>query len=567
MKISTLFKKLFFLTVLLSFFGSKAQTVLNAGDIAIIGIKTNNNTDAGNDAVKLLTLRELSCDTRFIVTDNNWNSATNNWFCNDDEFALELTVTSTILAGSIIYIDLDAAGGPVNSSTGALTKVSLGNPWGTNFGLNSGGDNVIVLQGTRANPRFIYALRHNGTFAAGGDCSSGGTPRNNTGLPSGLTLVSSAVQMASSQNQWHYDCASASTSRYINNRATLLSNISNNTNWISTAGQQWNTNSCVFNILDQPFVQDGSIGVSGANCGCLSGCNLSAVGGPNCSPSVSGDCSAGQVSMFVDISVPAGCTYRVYATARNRTGCTASGMDSGDRLKVDVLGGSKAFINGAGNLTANDNFTLTGPGTIRISGNANRADEIISYRILPSTCAGCNIILPITLLDFSAFAEKDAVNLYWATASEQNNEYFILEKSTDAINFDQIAFVNSRGTSELRQDYSFIDNNPSKGYNYYRLKYVDFDGTSAESQVIAISCERAEQIEIYPNPLTKGQPLKISSSEKIKNLSLYNAFGQLVYSNSQLNDLVELPDNLSSGFYSLNIEYETSYITRKLIIE
>jgi hypothetical protein len=566
MRISTLFKTLFFFTVLLSFIASEAQTVLSAGDIAIIGFKTNNNTDAGNDAVKLLTLRELSCDTRFIVTDNNWNSATNNWFCNDDEFAVELTVTSTVLAGSIIYIDLDAAGGPVSSSTGALTKVSLGNPWGTNFGLNSQGDNVFVLQGSRLSPNFIFGMRHNGTFSTGGDCASGSTPRNNTGLPSGLSLGSTAIQMASPQNQWHYNCVSATTSLYINNRAAILSNISNNANWISTAGQQWNTNSCIFNILDQPFVQNGSIGVSGANCGCLSGCNLSAIGGPNCSPSVSGDCSAGQVSMSVDINVPAGCTYRVYATARNRTGCTASGMDSGDRLKVDVLGGSKAFINGSGNLTANDNFTLTGPGTIRVSGNANRADEIISYRILPSTCTGCAIILPIELLDFSAFAEKEAVNLFWSTASEQNNEYFILEKSTDAINFEQIAIVNGAGTSDSRQDYSFTDNNPSKEYNYYRVKNVDFNGTTAESPVIAISFNRTELVEIYPNPLSRGQKLNISAADKIQRLRLYNVYGQLVFNTSQSNASIELPDHILPGFYTLNIDFENYNITRKLVV-
>jgi hypothetical protein len=290
-----------------------AQTVLSAGDIAIIGFKTNNNTDGGNDAIKLLVLRELDCNTSFIVTDNNWNRTTNSWFCDNDEFAVQLTVTSTILAGSIIYIEVDAAGNPVSSSTGSITKASLGNPWGSNFGLNSGGDNIFVLQGTRSAPTFIYGVRHNGTFATGGDCASGGTPRNNTALPAGLTLGTTAIQMASSQNQWHYDCASASTSRFINNRSTLLTNISNNANWVSTAGQQWNASSCTFNILDQPFIQNGSVGVFGAGCGCISGCNLSTVGGPNCGTGTSGDCLAGQVNMSVDIPVPAGCNEMHFA--------------------------------------------------------------------------------------------------------------------------------------------------------------------------------------------------------------------------------------------------------------
>ena len=566
MNLSTLFKNFTFALAFLLLFEAHAQTVLSAGDIAIIGFKTNNNTDAGNDAIKLLVLRELDCNTSFIVTDNNWNRSTNSWFCENDEFAVQLSVTSTILAGSIIYFEVDAAGNPVSSSTGSITKASLGSPWGTNFGLNSGGDNIFVLQGTRNAPTFIYGVRHNGTFATGGDCASGGTPRNNTALPTGLTLGSTAIQMASSQNQWHYNCASATTSRYINNKTTLLTNISNNANWVSTAGQQWNSSACVFNILDVPFDQNGSIGVSGAGCGCSSGCNLSAAGGPNCSPAVTGNCLAGQVNMSVDIPVPAGCTFRVYATARNRTGCTASGMDSGDRLKVDVLGGTKAFINGSGNLTANDNFTLTCPGTIRVSGNANRAYEIISYRIFQAPCGTC-LLLPVELLDFSAMAEKEAVNLFWSTSSELNNDYFILEKSTDAVNFEQLAIVKGAGTSTDRHDYSFIDNNPNKGYNYYRVKNVDFDGTSSESPVIAISYNSAAQLSIYPNPLPKGEQLNISSTEQFERISLFNAYGQMVYTNNSNNAPILLPNDLPAGFYTISIDFESGSIVRKIIIE
>jgi uncharacterized membrane protein len=139
MNLSTLFKNFVFALAFLSLIEVHAQTVLSAGDIAIIGFKTNNSTDAGNDAIKLLVLRELDCNTSFIVTDNNWNRSTNSWFCENDEFAVQITVTSTILAGSIIYIEVDAAGNPVSSSTGSITKASLGNPWGSNFGLNSDG--------------------------------------------------------------------------------------------------------------------------------------------------------------------------------------------------------------------------------------------------------------------------------------------------------------------------------------------------------------------------------------------------------------------------------------------
>jgi hypothetical protein len=208
-----------------------SQTTLAVGDICVIGIKTNTTTEGGNDAIKLVTLVDLACNTTFIVTDNSWNNIAPGWTCNGDEFGVEITVNTPITAGSVIYIDVDASGGAISSSTGSLSKTSLGGNWGTNFGLNSGGDNVFVLQGTRAAPVFIYGLKHSGAFASITDCTSGGTPRNNTSLPAGLTLGTSAIVMASSQNQWHFNCATNN-----NTKANLRSAISNNANWVSTAG-------------------------------------------------------------------------------------------------------------------------------------------------------------------------------------------------------------------------------------------------------------------------------------------------------------------------------------------
>ena len=66
-----------------------SQTTLAPGDIAIVGFKTNATTQSGNDAVKLITLLDLSCGTEFIVTNNNWNGSS--WACDDDEFGIQIT--------------------------------------------------------------------------------------------------------------------------------------------------------------------------------------------------------------------------------------------------------------------------------------------------------------------------------------------------------------------------------------------------------------------------------------------------------------------------------------------
>ena len=123
----------------------QAQTTLSEGDIAVIGFKTYTNTDAGNDAIKLVNLVDLECNTTFIITDNNWrNSSPIGWACDEDEFGLLITCNTTISAGSIFYIDVSAAGGTAVCSGGTITKTAIGNPWGTDYGLSSGGDAQIA---------------------------------------------------------------------------------------------------------------------------------------------------------------------------------------------------------------------------------------------------------------------------------------------------------------------------------------------------------------------------------------------------------------------------------------
>jgi hypothetical protein len=367
---------------------------LTPGDVAIIGFSTTNR----NDAVKLVTLVDLECGTSFILTDNNWRN-NNSWYCNNEEFAVQLTVSSLVLAGSVIYIDVDASSGSASVSTGSISKTNLGNPWGTNYGLNAGGDNLFVLQGTRLSPNFIFGLRHNGTFASGGDCSE----KDHTSLPTSLTLGLSAIEMSSSKDQWHFNCATGITN---GSKAAILASIGNNTNWTSSNTWTANTSTCVFNLNDANSYGyiSGSMNVVGAGCGCLANCNLSAIQGVNCgSTGISGDCSSGMQSIYEEINIPNGCTYTIYAIVQNWTACSASGADAGDGLKVDLVGGSKSFKTGTNNAILTDNFTAAGPATVRISLNANRADEIATYRVVPSTCASCSpIALPVELLDFNA---------------------------------------------------------------------------------------------------------------------------------------------------------------------
>lgn len=93
---------------------------------------------------------------------------------------------------------------------------------------------------------------------------------------------------------------------------------------------------------------------------------------------------------------------------------------------------------------------------------------------------------PVTMTSFTAKANKQGtVNLNWATASEQNNSHFEVNRSADGSSFGKIGEVVGNGTSNAVNNYNYTDNSPVAGVNYYQLKQVDNNGNSALSNVVS----------------------------------------------------------------------------------
>lgn len=290
----------------------------------------------------------------------------------------------------------------------------------------------------------------------------------------------------------------------------------------------------------------GAIGVSGSGCGCEAGCNLTSFGGPNCSPAVTGNCSAGYVAMQVNIIVPAGCTFTVTAVMQSRPGCTAAGADGNcvtcDRLKVDIPGGPKPFQIGGGNASLTDSYTLAGPATIRVSGGANRADEIITYSTTFSGafCDACGSILPVELLSFSGQQEQRTIGLDWATASEINSDYFLLERSVDGEIYELIASMNAAGNSSSTLNYKFYDSQPPIAkVIYYRLRQFDRDG--AESLTRQISVNYDPQLISYSNDLLTIN--LADASQEVHVLEIYDLQGAKVESHYLNSSFEQIPWN------------------------
>ncbi len=111
--------------------------------------------------------------------------------------------------------------------------------------------------------------------------------------------------------------------------------------------------------------------------------------------------------------------------------------------------------------------------------------------------------LPVELISFSGIAKDNRVLLNWATASEVNNDFFEVQRSSDGIQFEAIGVVDGNGNTNQQVDYSFIDRSPFLGQNYYRLRQVDFDGEEELLPVILVMNDYKQQgieVSTYPNP-------------------------------------------------------------------
>lgn len=141
--------------------------------------------------------------------------------------------------------------------------------------------------------------------------------------------------------------------------------------------------------------------------------------------------------------------------------------------------------------------------------------------------------LPVELLDFYFDCNETQIILNWITASESNNKGFFIEKSIDAENFTQVAFVDGAGNSNSITEYSFVDTDFSQKEKYYRLKQIDFDGNTTISNFIYADCQDAESepiVDIYPNPFKNNINI-IANNLPSENTSLfiYNMLGSQIY--------------------------------------
>ena len=238
------------------------------------------------------------------------------------------------------------------------------------------------------------------------------------------------------------------------------------------------------------------------------------------------------------------------------------------RLLVDDDGnfttGGSCYYNGDGSgitITYNNPvITISGISAAHIPNNSSRFITIASINALTP--------LPVEFLQFEATCQNELSELIWSTASEINNDYFTIERSADAKNFEVLARVNGNGNSNTTINYKWTDDNPINGASYYRLKQTDFNGAFKYSGIRTVSCEELDDISIYPNPFENSFTVQLSENSTYPvTVEVLDYLGRKVHSQVIENTRTKilLDDEFPSGTYFVKVISQTTQFVERMV--
>ena len=176
--------------------------------------------------------------------------------------------------------------------------------------------------------------------------------------------------------------------------------------------------------------------------------------------------------------------------------------------------------------------------------------------------------LPIELLTFEATMNEITrhVDLHWVTVSEADNDFFTIQRSSDASDWTEIMEVDGAGTSSITLNYFEEDSKPLVGDSYYRLKQTDFNGVYSYSPIVQVSSGSNAELSVYPSPIACGENLLVLLPVGVNvkaEVMIFTLDGKRVYQAS-IKDLyghqliLNIPTEFAAGTYILRVNSEVA---------
>jgi len=237
---------------------------------------------------------------------------------------------------------------------------------------------------------------------------------------------------------------------------------------------------------------------------------------------------------------------------------------------VFVVGGSSPSYNVIYNYNGNPYVTSSNELDLsmatRLNNEINLWNTIGSLDLFANTVSVTNetsrkkeydltvlLSLSIELESFSIDCINGNKILNWVTNSEKNNDYFIVQRSFNGKDWDNLDTISGAGTTQISQKYTFIDETEVFNLAYYRLKQVDFDGKFVLSEIIGSNC-CSDDLKILPNPSEGIFKITFQDNDKDVEYFICDAGGRIILKGICNNNLLEI--NLEcelNGIYYLTL--------------
>lgn len=194
-------------------------------------------------------------------------------------------------------------------------------------------------------------------------------------------------------------------------------------------------------------------------------------------------------------------------------------------------------------------------------------DQIVATKSTDCIFAS-NIPLPVDLLFFKASCGDDFITLNWSTASENNSNFFSVERSKNGVDWFIVGNVFASGNSAKINNYSLVDYMRFFGISYYRLRQTDLNGIIRNFSPISIEncfC-RDTDLTIFPNPGKSNFKIDFTGNkDEIVMVFVFDIQGENIFSSAGFISEINL-ENFNDGIYFLHMIFETKRITRKFIV-
>lgn len=258
----------------------------------------------------------------------------------------------------------------------------------------------------------------------------------------------------------------------------------------------------------------------------------------------------------------------------NATGCSYC-TALGDAYEAGVTQYSNAPAEENGTLADNANglYTFITPANVQVVpyDNGYYAEYQVSNFSefwINSGGPGQDRPLPMVLGSFTVSKRNSTALLEWITLQELNTDRFIVQKSYDGVNYQDIGEVKAAGNTSVSQRYRFTDVQLASGNNYYRLKLVDINGASSFSPVRMLRTANNEVIiTLYPNPVKKGM-LYINTSENCRRVDITDPAGRLMSTVNTTGTRQTIPlHHLAKGSYIVAVYTDNGKKVEKIFVE